>query len=124
MTARFLFQSGHFSAQSARVKSYAFEPARHDHRTSVFRIDRLSERQVWMLGQLYVADALAKEVLARADVSVAQIRSVGLAVDAAEPPPRHANITGWPAEKHAWKSRAQKLAALASLRIRNPQTAA
>lgn len=124
LTTRFLLQRSHFSAERVRVKPRTFEPARRDHKTSIFRIQALSERRIWALGQKFVGDLHEKDVLARADISVAQIASAGLTVEAAEPPPRHANIAGWPTEKDAWKSQAQELAALATLRMRNAQMAA
>jgi len=84
----------------------------------VFRLQELTESQIWSLGDRYVASPFGKDLRARAELSVAQIIEVGLQVEPAEPPPRHANITNWPIEKHAWMSRAQELAAVAILRLR------
>lgn len=109
---------------TSRVRPRAFHPAPKDHKTSVFRVQALTEHQIWSLGDRHVASPLGKELRARAELSVAQITAVGLQVKPAEPPPRHANITGWPIEKHAWMSRAQELAAVAILRLRGTQTAA
>ena len=66
-----------------------------------------------------MATVVGRKILARAEVSVAHVCGVGLRVEAAEPPPRHANITGWASEKDRWMSKAQELAALATLRLRN-----
>jgi len=122
VVSRYLLQSGHYTASTGRVKPRAFHPAPRDHRTSVFRVQGLTERQIWSLGDEYVARQLGKELGARAELSVAQIASVGLRVESAEPPPRHANIVDWPGEKHEWMSRAQELAAVATLRLRVTHT--
>ncbi len=118
LTARYLVDRKHFSPENARVKARALHPARRDHKTSVFRVDGLSERHIWELGDAHVARARDKPLLARADLFVRQVARVGLRVEAQEPPPRHANISGWPAEKHNWMSVALELAALATLKLR------
>jgi len=90
----------------------------------VFRVQGLTERQIWTLGDVYVALPSGNELRARAELLVEQIAGVGLRVESAEPPPRHANIVDWPGEKHEWMSRAQELAAVATLRLRVAHTAA
>ena len=102
------------------MKPKAFMPAMSDNKTSVFRVQGLTERQVWSLGDAYLVLPPHKELLARAEISVAQVRSVGLQVESAEPPPRHANITDWSTQKDESMSRAQELAAEAVLRLRHP----
>jgi hypothetical protein len=124
ITSRYLLQSGHYTASTGRVRPRAFHPAARDHQTSVFRVQELTERQIWSLGDRYVASPSGKDLRARAELSVAQIREIGLQVEPAEPPPRHANIVGWPIEKDEWMSRAQELAAVAILRLRGTNTAA
>jgi hypothetical protein len=89
----------------------------------VFRVQGLTERQIWSLGDAYVVLPLDNKLHARAELSVAQITGVGLQVESAEPPLRHANIGGWPVEKHEWMSQAQELAAVATLRLRVTHTA-
>jgi hypothetical protein len=84
----------------------------------VFRIFRLKEWQIWGIGDFYVTAPRKKEILARADIAVERVVNIGLNVEAAEPPPCHANIANWPFEKHSMKSLAQELAANAILRIR------
>lgn len=91
---------------------------RNDHKTSVFRISGLTERQIWLIGDIRVAAVVGRKILARAEVSVTHVCGVGLRVESAEPPPRHANITGWATEKDRWMSEAQEIAALAILRLR------
>lgn len=117
VTTRYLNQEGHFVPSTGRVKPRAFHPARNDHKTSVFRISGLSERQIWLIGDIYVEAVVGRKILARAEVSVAHVHSLELRVEPDEPPPRHANITGWAAEKDRWMSKAQELAALATLRL-------
>ena len=122
VTTRYLHQDGHFAASSGRVKPRAFHPPREDHKTSVFRIAGLSERNVWQLADIYVTPAVKRTILARADVMVSHVRSVGLQVEPDEPPPRHANIAGWASEKDRWMSQAQELATLAILCLPSKST--
>ena len=123
VTSRYLPQSGHYAASNGRVKPRAFHPAPSDHKTSLFRVQGLAERQIWELGDAYVILPPGNALRARAELSVSQITSVGLRVESAEPPPRHANIVDWPVEKHEWMSRAQELAAKAMLRLRGTHAA-
>ena len=113
--SRYLRQSGHFSASNARVKPRAYHPAPADHKVSVFRVQGLTEVEIWLLGDASVTGGLE----ARADLSVAQVCETGLHLESAEPPIRHADIVGWPVEKDAWMSKAQELAAKAVLRLRH-----
>lgn len=54
---------------------------------------------------------------ARADLSVRSIQALQLVVTSDQPPPRHAQIQGWPMEKSAIMSLAQELAAESSLTL-------
>ena len=83
----------------------------------MFRIPGLSEKEIWQFGDVYVAAVVGRKILARAELSVGQVDRIGLRVEPDEPPPRHANITGWASEKDRWMSQAQELAALATLRL-------
>ena len=105
------------------MKPQAFHPAPDDHKTSVFRVQGLKEPKIWKLGEIYVARPRCKELHARADLSVADVVTIGLRVESKEPPRRHANIIDWPAEKSAMMSWAQEVAAGATLRLRVPNTA-
>ena len=62
---------------------------------SVFRISALGELEVQQIGD-DVARQRQKPLIARGEVEAGQIRRLGLDVAPAEPPPRHANIIGWP----------------------------
>ena len=118
LTARYLQQSGHYTISTGRVKPRAFHPARRDHKTSIFRIHKLTEHEIWNLGDLYVASQSGKAIRARAELSIEQITGIGLCVEPNEPPPRHADIVDWPREKDDYMSLAQELAAVAVLRPR------
>jgi len=78
----------------------------------------LLDAGVWELADRYVATVREQPVIARAELAVAEITSLGLSVEPNDHPPRHANITGWPSAKDEWKSLAQELAARARLRVR------
>ena len=68
-------------------------------------------------------EAHTTNILAMAELSVAQITSIGLRVEPDEPPPRHASMTHWPVGKDEWMSKAQELAAVATLRLRGTHSA-
>lgn len=66
---------------------------------SVFRTTTVSEEAVWEIGDREVASKIGRPILGRADILCGKILSLHLEVHASEPPPRHANITGWPEDK-------------------------
>ena len=91
--ARFLTSEGQFNRDFA--KAPAFMPGPADSKTSVFRHYSDDLDTLWA-----VADAelgASRRVRAAAFVTAAQVRKALLDVEAEEPPPRHANIFGWPA---------------------------
>lgn len=118
VTSRYLRHSNQYAASNGRVKPHALHPAPADHKTSVFRVQGLIESEIWSLGDAHVRDPSGSELRARAELLVSQIVDVGLQVEPEEPPQRHANIVGWPLEKREWMSKAQGLAAVATLRLR------
>jgi hypothetical protein len=118
VTSRYLRQRSHYAPSDGRVKPRAFHPNPEDHKTSVFRVQGLSDSEIWDLGDEHVARPSGIEILALAKLSVEQITGVGLRVEPEEPPPRHANITDWPREKDEWMLKAQELAAEATLCLR------
>jgi hypothetical protein len=121
--SRFVCHRRGYNAETQRVKAREFEPARLDHATSVFVIDDLVERDIWDLGDRYVAPTRGTPV-ARGDISRADVRSTGLQLVVDNAPPRHAAITAWPPDKHECMSKAQQLAAVATLRVREQITSA
>ncbi len=87
---------------------------------SVFRIDGLTLEEVWEIGKRGVIDLMVqpKELHGLADIKVSQVKEVNLEVDPDDNPPRHANLIGWPEEKHRQKLVAAELAARAKLVLR------
>jgi hypothetical protein len=114
--SRFLTQSRQFAGD--RVKPRAFLPA-PDGITSSFRTRGLAEEGIWALGELRVASAQDGRLYGRGDLPVRSVTATGLRVDADDDPPRHAGIVGWPEDKDARTSRAQELAAAATLVLRS-----
>jgi hypothetical protein len=124
VVARYLTQSNHFTASTGRVSMRAFLPEGQPnaYETSVFRVQELTETQIWNTGDEYVAIPRGKPVYARAELAVKTITNMRLRVISAEPPPRHAVIVNWPAAKDERMSLAQLLAADATLRLRERET--
>lgn len=116
--ARFLTSSSQFN--SFGVKPSAFLPNPKVRATSVFRHGGNPPEGLWQLGR---ALALGGRTIHGAAICKAlHVRSVLLAVEAEEPPPRHANITNWPLvasdpelEKACWKELAALVAQRADL---------
>jgi len=113
--SRFLTQSGHFT--TGRVKPRAFLPG-PDGTTSTFRTHGLTADEIWALGESLLAAPRGQHLYGSGDLSVSSVVDTGLSVDPDNDPPRHAGIVGWPEGKDARLSRAQRLAASASLRLR------
>jgi hypothetical protein len=109
---------------SWRVKERAFLPAENHSivpprlEASVFRIEGLSDQEVWELAveQLEQAAGLPP-VKAAGVVTPRAVADVGLQVDYDNDPPRHAAIIGW-SDKPTNKMKAQALAETASALIR------
>jgi len=118
VVARYLLSSSDYSVNNSRVKPRAFEPSPKDQSTSVFRIDGLSENEIWDIGTRYAAEPSGRQLHARADLTVSNILNLNLAIHPKEPPVRHALISGWSDEKHARMAKAQELAAQASLKLK------
>jgi hypothetical protein len=88
--ARFLISSRHF--RGGVVKPAAFLPNPKDRETSVSRQGAEPAESLWTLGR---AAAGARTLYGAALLKARAVRALGLRVAAAEPPPRHAVITGW-----------------------------
>lgn len=116
--ARFLTSSSYFNA--SMPKPAAFLPSRHDGTTSVFRHGPKPPEALWQIGKDY---AVGDRTLHGAAICLAShVRAALLEIEAVEPPPRHANITGWPRlptdpemEKAQRKERAAIIASHATL---------
>jgi len=63
---------------------------------SVFRILGLAEVEILQIGE-EVGRLRSKPLVGRGELTAAHVRTLGLDVKAKEPPPRHADIVGWPA---------------------------
>ncbi|MDQ3174318.1 MAG: hypothetical protein M3Q91_11530 [Acidobacteriota bacterium] len=82
---------------------------------SVFRVDRLTAVQIWRIGD-EIAEERNRTLYARGDIQARQVTRNGLDILSEEPPPRHANIVGWPEnDKPRQKLMALQIAALATL---------
>ena len=98
--SRMLFHASSFTASTRRVDFRAFEPPRkgeHTQELSVSRTEGLAEADVWLHADLFVGS----EVIARADfrleaINATAVNEFRLRLVPSEPPPRHANIEGWP----------------------------
>lgn len=96
ITSHFL----HFSSQFKKDKVLfgAFFPPVNlkPSQLSVFRIDGLSETEIWGIGETHVGKKGDAAIKARADLKARHYRTQKLIISKDEPPPRHANVTGWP----------------------------
>ena len=116
--ARYITSKRWYSREKNVVKPQAFMPP-SDLRLSVFRIDNLSEPEIWKIGFKKVIDKMnrPRNLHRRADIQALNILKNNLQIDPDNTPPRHASIIGWPELKEERKSIAQELAAKASLRL-------
>ena len=109
---RFIRYSNQFSHVKGEVRYRAFIPPKNSINLSVFRISlppELSNNAVWKIGLDYV-EREGIPIKARADLFVSDVAANNLEVISDEPPPRHANITPFPADNKARQSIARKLA--------------
>lgn len=117
--ARFIFSRRHLSTTKKVVKAPAFIPNPDDLQTSVFRIYELGERQIRDIGEgVGRTQSPPQSPRARGEIEVNAVINVGanLHVIPDEPPPRHAEITGWPRDdKPQQLEIAKLLAAVARL---------
>ena len=119
MLARFILQRNRLRPDLT-IKPDAFIPP-SNLELSVTRHLDLNEEGLWKIGRS-VAQQMGKNLHARADVQAAVVEGQQLRVVPAPIPenPNHANITGWPSEKHLQKNIAQEIAASAGNAIEVP----
>lgn len=104
---RFLIHRNNFTAR--RVKPEAYFPARADNKTSVFRHAAGPRVEVWLLADQNLGERHARAVAMYRAISVGK---ADLRVEPDEPPPRHANLSGWPAPGDALdKAKLKEIAA-------------
>lgn len=89
--ARFLTSDGQFN--STMAKPPGFMPGPLDARTSVFRQAANPVAALWEMAERETPN---RRTRAAAVLTAADVRLATLEVEADEPPPRHANIAGWP----------------------------
>ena len=90
--SRFLTADSQFN--SVMPKPSAFMPGPADNKTSVFRQAPDPLPVLWDIADRELG--LTRRVRAVAVLTGAEVRRAKLDVEALEPPPRHANIVGWP----------------------------
>ena len=90
--ARFLTSSSQFNA--AGVKPSAFLPNPKNSETSVFRHGGQPRALLWQAAEDHLVGN--RNLHGAAIFKAMHVRSASLDVVAQEPPPRHANIVGWP----------------------------
>lgn len=116
--ARFLTSSNQFSTEKEMAKSAAFLPNKQGE-TSVCRHGEEPRDQLWQVGREYLGGG--RSLYGVAVFTAHDVRTQELDVIPKEPPPRHANIVGWPSDadpemaKAKRKQRALALAACATL---------
>lgn len=96
--ARFVLTRSHINWEDSarpRLRPEAFMPHPRNE-LSVFRIEGLDQNNVREIGE-DVATRRGKTLIGRGEVTAGNIQSIGLRVEPKEPPPRHADILGWPA---------------------------
>jgi hypothetical protein len=92
---------------TARLKAAGLIPFKYVE-LSVYRVTGLDNRLIWKIGDVFVGSLRRRPVVARAMFPASLIRDP-LRVVSKEPPPRHADILTWPAEKNLQLSMAQQL---------------
>jgi hypothetical protein len=122
--ARFIFSRRHFSPTKKVVKAPAFIPNPDDLQTSVFRIYELGEQQIRDIGEgVGRIQSPPRSPRARGEIEVNAVLNVGVNVGVGlhvipdEPPPRHAEITGWPRDDKPQQLEIAKLLAAAALLV-------
>lgn len=117
--ARYAIDKAYFR-QSGRVMHNAFMPWRVDKKCSVFNIEGISNTTIWQLGNKYVAKPNDKQLLARIEILVEQVKELSLEVVSDESiHRRHANICSYPTEKSEIKLKAMQLSSIANLVLNN-----
>jgi hypothetical protein len=111
--SRYIFSKNQYRASDKTVRHSAFMPP-PDKRLSVFRTSGMGEHAIWALGESLRLQTLK----GRADIRAAAVEQTGLAIDADEIPPRHANIIGWPHDHSAIILKALELSQKAHLRLK------
>ena len=117
LLTRYLPNPSYFSRLNNRVKHSAFMPYQGKE-TSVYRVDELTDEEIFAIGKEYVANSMGKPLLGRADVVSSDIMALELRIEPTpDPHPRHADIVGWPADDSKHKLIAIEIAEKAQLHL-------
>lgn len=90
---RFVFTSNHYNAQGVKWQAIMPDPANDE--TSVFRSYAGVPDDLWQQG-LRIAGERTLTLHGAGCLSAALVLQASLAIKSVEPPPKHANIVGWP----------------------------
>jgi hypothetical protein len=114
LLGRYLTEKKHFSILKNEVKFKAFMPP-PNLRLSIYNINGLSLEEIWDIGEKNVVSAMTppRSLYGVAEIQAGVVFRQGLAVQADNIPPRHANVIGWPPEEAGQMAIAQELAASA-----------
>lgn len=115
MLSRFILYKDHYRPSDNSVRPAAFLPNSRGE-TSVFRVSNISTEETWRIGN-EVATSRNRTLYGKADLLTPAVLAQNLRVESQEPPPRHANIIGWPSGKDERKMIAIELAAEASFHL-------
>ena len=114
---RFIFSKSHYAREKGRVRPQALEPlfnaGKDRWETSSFRIQGLSQAEIWQLGYSHVENARREgKIRARGTGQRSIVTAPGLSLDVNGPPsPRHVDIIGWaPGDKHLRLMQATEIA--------------
>lgn len=118
--SRYIFDKNWYRSIDQSVMYTAFMPRSDNLRVSVFRTSGLSKPKAWSIGES-VGQVSSRTLRGRGDIIAAEVRKQNLDIDPDNHPPRHANIVGWPQEKHKRQEIAQVLASSATLKLRHEQ---
>lgn len=114
---RYIFSKSHYAKTKGRVKYAAFLPKKGE--TSIFRISNLSHKQIWNIGENYVAPISSRTLRARGDIIASDVFDEDLRIKPNTRKHRlHANIVGWPLQQDKIMLLATNLADKAQLHLK------
>jgi hypothetical protein len=93
------------------VKRRAFDPPQSNLRLSVYRLNGLTDVEIWGIADRFVGAIKGRSVIGRAELLETLLAPLGLSAESdPHPHPLHMNIVGWPTEKDARMAVALELA--------------
>jgi hypothetical protein len=124
--SRYLLREKWFDAKAKVVFAQAFNPPRPTpqypiRQTSVYRTQRLTEAEIWQVGDEFVTRLHPRRlpILGRADLFARDVLAADLKiVPAPDPHPLHADIEGWPSEDEQVEMKLAYLSSKASLTVK------